>query len=59
MYSIIPAILPKSFADLKQHLALVQGIAPVVQIDVVDGILRQQKRGRMLGERSLKNAGPR
>ncbi len=40
---IIPAILPKSFTDLKQHLVQMQGVAPLVQVDVVDGIFAPTK----------------
>ena len=36
MVEIIPAILPKSLADLKAHLERIQGIAPLVQIDLVE-----------------------
>ena len=38
MIEIIPAILPKSYLDLEDHLARVQGVTKAVQIDVVDGI---------------------
>ncbi len=34
---IIPAILPHSFEDLREHVDLLQGVAPRVQVDVVDG----------------------
>jgi len=34
---IIPAIIPKSFSDLKEKLSLVSGLAPLVQIDISDG----------------------
>lgn len=37
MTEIIPAILPEDFDDLREHLALVRGIAPMVQVDIVDG----------------------
>jgi ribulose-phosphate 3-epimerase len=43
MIEIIPAILPKSFEDLKQKMGLVAGIVPFVQIDVVDGIFVPNK----------------
>ncbi|MEX1087029.1 MAG: hypothetical protein WEC58_00680, partial [Candidatus Paceibacterota bacterium] len=33
----IPAVLPEDFNDLREHLVLVRGIAPLVQIDVTDG----------------------
>ncbi|KKP85796.1 hypothetical protein A3B84_00990 [Candidatus Nomurabacteria bacterium RIFCSPHIGHO2_02_FULL_35_13] len=38
MTEIIPAILPKNYEDLKNKIALVRGIVPVVQIDICDGI---------------------
>jgi len=38
MIEIIPAILPKNYEDLKNKIALVRGIIPVVQIDICDGI---------------------
>jgi ribulose-phosphate 3-epimerase len=34
---IIPAVLPKSWDDLKNHLELVRGVTRHVQIDIVDG----------------------
>ena len=37
MTDVIPAILPTDFDDLREHLALVRGAAPTVQIDVTDG----------------------
>lgn len=41
--TIIPAILPKNLEDLHQALAQMQSIAPVVQIDVVDGVFAPKK----------------
>ncbi len=38
MADIIPAILPKNYEDLKNKIALVRGVVPVVQIDICDGI---------------------
>ncbi|KKQ86604.1 MAG: Ribulose-phosphate 3-epimerase [Parcubacteria group bacterium GW2011_GWF2_38_8] len=38
MIEIIPAVLPKNYEDLKNKIALVRGIVPVVQIDICDGI---------------------
>ncbi|HEV7423985.1 MAG TPA: hypothetical protein VGO21_02220 [Candidatus Paceibacterota bacterium] len=38
MAEIIPAILTKSYDDLKNKIALVRGVAPIVQIDICDGI---------------------
>jgi hypothetical protein len=37
MREIVPAILPKSFAELEEKLPLVSGIVPCVQIDLCDG----------------------
>lgn len=34
---IIPAVIPKSLADLKENLAAVSGFAHEVQVDIVDG----------------------
>ena len=34
---IIPAILPKDLDDLRDHMAQVSGLAPLVQIDICDG----------------------
>ncbi len=34
---IIPAILPKNYEDMKNHIALVRGVVPIVQIDICDG----------------------
>ena len=34
---IIPAILPKDFADLEAHLEQVKGLVPLVQVDICDG----------------------
>lgn len=38
MIEIIPAILPKNYEDLKNKIALVRGVVPLVQIDICDGI---------------------
>lgn len=37
MVEVIPAIIAESFDDLKEKMALVNGIVPTVQIDVCDG----------------------
>lgn len=34
---IIPAILPKDFADLEEHVEKVIGLVPLVQVDICDG----------------------
>lgn len=42
-YEIIPAILSHTYEDLHEHLARVDGIAPMVQIDVCDGAYTPSK----------------
>ncbi len=37
MTEIIPAIMPKSFFELEQNVTRVKGIAPMIQIDMMDG----------------------
>lgn len=39
MIEIIPAIIPKSFHDLESKMSQVVGLAPLVQVDVMDGRL--------------------
>jgi ribulose-phosphate 3-epimerase len=39
MVEIIPAILPKSFSDLEDHLSQLVGLVETVQIDICDGKL--------------------
>jgi len=46
---IIPAILPKSFADLKQGLLSMQDVSPWVQIDIVDGVFAPTKTWPYVG----------
>ncbi len=43
MIEIIPAIIPKSFEDLNEHLGLVAGLVPLVQIDITDGKFTSSK----------------
>jgi ribulose-phosphate 3-epimerase len=43
MIEIIPAVLPKNYEDMKNKIALVRGIVPVVQIDLCDGIFVKNK----------------
>lgn len=38
MTEIIPAILPKDYEELKNEIALVRGLVPLVQVDICDGI---------------------
>jgi len=35
---IIPAILPKTYEEIENHIEKIIGIAPVVQIDICDGV---------------------
>lgn len=37
MVEIIPAILPKNYEEMKNQIALVRGVVPLVQIDLCDG----------------------
>lgn len=41
MSVIVPAILPRTFADLQSKLSQLEGVADAVQIDVVDGVFAQ------------------
>lgn len=43
MVEIIPAIIPKSFEDLEQTLVQVQGVVPIVHIDINNGTLTSVK----------------
>lgn len=43
MVEIIPAIIPKTFADLQEKMSLVSELVPMVQIDVMDGIFVPEK----------------
>jgi ribulose-phosphate 3-epimerase len=43
MIEIIPAILPKSYAELEEKLASIQGAVKAVQVDAVDGIFAPSK----------------
>lgn len=38
MIEIVPAILPKNYEDLKNKIALVRRVVPLVQIDICDGV---------------------
>ncbi len=40
---IIPAILPKRFRDLEQHLGIIHAATKRVQVDVVDGVFAGSK----------------
>ncbi|PIR68662.1 hypothetical protein COX93_02070 [Candidatus Nomurabacteria bacterium CG_4_10_14_0_2_um_filter_30_12] len=43
MIEIIPAILPKNYEDLKNKIALVRFVTPLVQVDICDGIFVSSK----------------
>ena len=38
MIEILPAILTKSYEDLKNKVAIMRGVVPMVQIDISDGV---------------------
>lgn len=40
---IIPAILPKDFAEVEEKMSLMRGLVPLVQIDICDGILTPER----------------
>ena len=50
MAEVIPAILPKNYEDLKNRLALVKGIVPMVQVDLCDGIFVPNKTWPFAGD---------
>ncbi len=43
MADIIPAIMPKTLADLEEHVARVAGAVEAVQVDVMDGLFVKPK----------------
>jgi len=43
MIEVIPAIIPKNFEDLKEHMHLVSDLVPLVQVDILDGVLTPGK----------------
>lgn len=43
MVEIIPAIIPKSLDDLKERMASVAELVPLVQIDITDGVFVPEK----------------
>jgi ribulose-phosphate 3-epimerase len=53
MTEIIPAVLPKDYEELKDKIALVRGIAPVVQVDICDGIFVKNTTWPFLGSGEL------
>src|SRR3989344_3143942 len=53
MIEIVPAILPKDYEDLKNKIAMVRGIAPMVQIDICDGVFVKSITWPFLGGNNL------
>ncbi|MDP2788501.1 MAG: hypothetical protein Q8O46_00405 [bacterium] len=49
MIEVIPAILPKDYEDLKNEIALVRGVVPLVQIDICDGVFIKSKTWPFVG----------
>ena len=43
MIEVIPAVLSQNYEDMKNKIALVRGIVPVVQIDLCDGVFVKNK----------------
>lgn len=50
MTEIIPAIIPESFDDLKDKMALVNGLIGIVQIDICDGKFVHSKSWPYIGD---------
>ena len=50
MTEIISAILPESFDDLKDKMAIVNGLVGIVQIDICDGKFVQSKSWPYIGD---------
>ncbi|MEX0933733.1 MAG: hypothetical protein WD003_00535 [Candidatus Paceibacterota bacterium] len=43
MVEIIPALMPKSFSELREHVELFSGFVESIQIDVMDGVFVLEK----------------
>ncbi len=50
MIDIIPAIIPKSFEDLKDQMSLVNNLVPIVQVDICDGNFVPSKSWPYIGD---------
>lgn len=50
---IIPAILTKSYEDLKDKISLVKGFVPLVQVDICDGKFVKSQTWPFLGNNNL------
>jgi len=50
MIEVLPAILPKNYEDLKNKIALVRGVVPVVQVDICDGVFVPSVTWPFVGE---------
>lgn len=48
---IVPAILPKDFAELTAKLELIKGVSDIVQIDIADGKFVPNKTWPYVGDR--------
>jgi ribulose-phosphate 3-epimerase len=51
MIEVIPAIMPKSFDELKEKISSVVNLVPIVQIDVMDGLLVPNKSWPYVGDK--------
>lgn len=49
MIDIVPAVLSKNYEDLKNKIALVRGVAPIVQVDFCDGVFVKSLTWPFLG----------
>ncbi len=50
MIDVIPAIIPKSFEDLKDKMSLVNNLVPIVQVDICDGNFVPSKSWPYIGD---------
>lgn len=50
MAEIIPAILPKAYGELRGKMGAVNGLVPLVQIDVCDGSMTSSKSWPYIGD---------
>lgn len=51
--SIVPAILPHSFEEMTEKLSRIEGLAPLVQIDLCDGVFGLEKTWMPSGTESM------
>jgi ribulose-phosphate 3-epimerase len=50
MAVVIPAIIPKSYADLAEHVLRVSAFVSRVQVDVVDGVFAKNRTWPLIGD---------